>query len=393
MNKTPSRFWILVGTMIVQLGLGTIYAWSLLNGPLAREHGWAVQQVVLSFSITSLSLALGTLFAAKLQELLGIRKMVSLCALVMGMALIAASHVDSLWMLYLTAGFLVGFANGIAYISTLSNCIKWFPTRKGVIGGVALSCYGMGGLLFKFVHMYTLNNYGVHFALIVWGICVFALIFIGAQLIKAAPAITEKIEAGIVKLKDFTRKELLQIPQAYLLFVALFTSCMGGLYVIGAAKNIGVDIAHLNAEVAAQAVGIIAIFNTLGRILLGSASDKLGYTRVSAFAFAVMVICSGILIFGDLSYGLFLFAVGGIAFAYGGNLSIFPAIVGNFFGLKNHSKNYGIIYQGFGFGGLAGGMVANLMGGLKPTFFLIFALAIISLMIMLFIRAPKVNRI
>ncbi|VTR34502.1 Inner membrane protein yhjX [Serratia fonticola] len=34
-------------------------------------------------------------------------------------------------MIYLLAGVVVGFAVGIAYISTLSNLIKWFPDNKG----------------------------------------------------------------------------------------------------------------------------------------------------------------------------------------------------------------------------------------------------------------------
>jgi len=31
-----------------------------------------------------------------------------------------------------------------------------------------------------------------------------------------------------------------------------------------------------------------------------------------------------------------------------------PAIVADFFGLKNQSKNFGIIYQGFGIGAISG---------------------------------------
>lgn len=34
-------------------------------------------------------------------------------------------------MLYLCAGILVGFADGTGYLMTLSNCVKWFPERKG----------------------------------------------------------------------------------------------------------------------------------------------------------------------------------------------------------------------------------------------------------------------
>lgn len=391
MEISGNRFVILIGTMLAQLGLGSLYTWSLFNSPLAALHNFTVEQVVLSFSITSFSLAIGTLFAGKLQDIFGIRIVVACCGIILGLGLIFAPMFNHLWELYISAGFIVGFVNGIAYILTLSNCIKWFPDTKGLISGISVGCYGLGSLIFKYINAALINNLDILKAFMYWGILAFILIFVGALMLKDAPHLVSN-SLSTSSQKEFTRRELFASPQAYLLFIAFFSSCLSGLYLIGTAKNIAIIIANLTPVLAGSSVALIAIFNTLGRIVLGSASDKLGRSKVSAFAFLLIFLSVVTMLFTTLSYMSFTISICAIAFAFGGNLTVFPALVGEYFGLENHSKNYGIIYQGFGVGGLLGGVIANIMGGFKPTFWLMLIVSFISLLIMLFIKAPKENR-
>ncbi len=438
MEKKTNRILILIGTMLAQLGLGTLYTWSLFNAPLSQLHGWSLEQVVLSFSITSFCLAIGTLFAGKLQEIFGIKIVVAACAIILGVGLAFAPKFNNLIELYISAGVIVGLVNGIAYILTLSNCLKWFPDHKGVISSISIGCYGLGSLIFKYVNADLIKSTGIVHAFMYWGLMAFILVFIGALFLKDAPkavasSINSVVNADLIKstgivhafmywglmafilvfigalflkdapkavassinsvAKEFNWTELFKEPSAYLLFIAFFSSCLSGLYLIGTAKNIGILFAHLSPAMAGSAVALVAIFNTLGRLILGSLSDRLARTKVSAFAFLLMFIGIIILLFVPLSMTTFTISIALIAFAFGGNLTIFPAIVSEYFGLTNHSKNYGVIYQGFGIGGLLGGIVANVMGGFKPTFWLMLFVAILSILIMTFIKPPKVNRI
>lgn len=390
MEKHTNRILILIGTMLAQLGLGTLYTWSLFNGSLAKLHGWTLEQVVLSFSITSFCLAIGTLFAGKLQEKFGIKIVVAGCGIILGLGLAFAPRFNNIVELYISAGIIVGLVNGVAYILTLSNCIKWFPDHKGVISGVSIGCYGLGSLIFKYINADLIKNTGVVHAFMYWGLMAFILVFVGALFLKDAPKAA--VSSAKSAMKEFNWPELFKEPSAYLLFIAFFSSCLSGLYLIGTAKNIGILFAHLSPAMAGSAVALVAIFNTLGRWILGSVSDKLPRTKVSSFAFLLIFIGVIILLFVPLSMGTFTVSIALIAFAFGGNLTVFPAIVSEYFGLENHSKNYGIIYQGFGIGGLLGGVIANVMGGFKPTFWLMLVVALISIIIMAFIKPPKVNR-
>jgi OFA family oxalate/formate antiporter-like MFS transporter len=381
---------LILGTIIVQMGLGTIYTWSLFNQPLVNKFNWELSSVAITFSITSFALAFATLFAGKLQEKWGIRKLIALSGFILGLGLILTSQVSSLLMLYLLAGVIVGFADGTAYITSLSNLIKWFPNRKGLISGVSVSAYGLGSLVFKYINATLIDTVGISQTFFYWGIIVMIMVVGGSLLLREAIVVETPINAENAENKrDYTVKEMLATKEVYFLFIMFFTACMSGLYLISIVKDIGVQLAGLNVAVAANAVAMIAIFNTVGRLILGSLSDKVSRLKVIASTFFITAIAVLTLSFVQLNYGVFFICVAAIAFCFGGNITVFPAIVGDFFGLKNHSKNYGIVYQGFGLGALAGSFIAAFLGGFKPTFIVIGTLCVLSLIIAIFIKPPN----
>ncbi|MGG0188641.1 L-lactate MFS transporter [Bacillus rhizoplanae] len=387
MKHSSVNPWLVVfGTIIVQIGLGTIYTWSLFNQPLVNKFGWNLNAVAITFSITSFSLSFSTLFASKLQEKLGIRKLIIIAGLALGIGLMLSSQVSSLPMLYVLAGVVVGYADGTAYITSLSNLIKWFPERKGLIAGISVSSYGTGSLIFKYINGKLIDSVGVSQAFFYWGLIVTILVVLGACFIHKA---VEHDTVHETKSHDYTTREMLRTKEVYLLFIMLFTSCMSGLYLISMVKDIGVQLVGLSAATAANAVAMVAIFNTVGRIILGPLSDKIGRLKIVSATFVVIGMSVFVLSFVNLNYGIYFACVASVAFCFGGNITIFPAIVGDFFGLKNHSKNYGIVYQGFGFGALAGAFIGALLGGFKPTFMVIGALCIVSFIISILIRPPN----
>lgn len=413
-TTTPSgkRWLIVLGTVIMQMGLGSIYTWSLFNAQLVSKFGFELSAVSITFSITSFALAFATLFAGKLQERFGLRRLTAAAGIMLGLGLILSSQASTLPMFYLLAGVVVGYADGTAYIATLSNLIKWFPKNKGLISGVSVGAYGTGSLIFKYINGSLIESAGVSNAFLYWGLMVMVMIVIGSLLVREAPVAAPAqaadkdktplpqrfIASGAAKAeaasgmlavpKDYTVKEMLRTKEAYLLFVIFFTACMSGLYLIGIVKDIGVTLAGLDVASAANAVAMIAIFNTAGRLILGALSDRMSRLKLVSITLAVTAAAMFTLSFAALSYGLFFVCVAAIAFCFGGNITVFPAIVSDFFGLKNHSKNYGIVYQGFGIGALSGSFIAALLGGFKPTFIVIGLLCILACLIAASLKAP-----
>ncbi|OMF86385.1 OFA family MFS transporter [Paenibacillus sp. FSL R7-0337] len=395
-TDTASKRWLIVlGTVIMQMGLGTIYTWSLFNAHLVSKFGFELSSVSITFSITSFALAFATLFAGKLQDRFGLRRLTAASGILLGLGLILSSQASSLPMFYLLAGVVVGYADGTAYITSLSNLMKWFPKNKGLISGVSVGAYGTGSLIFKYINGGLIESAGVSNAFLYWGLIVMTMILIGSLLVREAPVAAPvkgnpKLAASGAELlpKDYTVKEMLRTKEAYLLFVIFFTACMSGLYLIGIVKDIGVQLAGMDVATAANAVAMIAIFNTAGRLILGALSDRVSRTKLISITLAVTAVAMFTLSYATLSYGLFFACVAAIAFCFGGNITVFPAIVSDFFGLKNHSKNYGIIYQGFGIGALSGSFIAAFLGGFKPTFNIIGLLCIVACILAVSLKPP-----
>ncbi|KFX22391.1 OFA family MFS transporter [Pectobacterium betavasculorum] len=390
MNTKPvNRGLIVLGTIITQMGLGTIYTWSLFNQPLVDKFGWTLSSVATTFSITSFCLAFATLFAGKFQERIGLRRLTMIAGIALGAGLMASAVSPSLTLIYLLMGVVVGFADGTAYITTLSNLIKWFPNRKGLIAGISVGAFGTGSLLFKYVNSFLIAEVGVSEAFFYWGIIVMAMILVGSSLLKEPAAMPVQQAAVQGQTRDFSLAEMLATKESYLLFIIFFTACMSGLYLIGIVKDIGVQMAGMDMATAANAVSAIAIFNTVGRIVLGALSDNVGRMRVITFTLFVTILAVSVMTFLPLNPILFFICVSAIAFCFGGNITVFPAIVGDFFGLKNHSKNYGVIYQGFGIGALSGSFIAAQFGGFQATFMAIIIMSVVSLLITLWVKPPK----
>ncbi|MCI5460012.1 MFS transporter [Escherichia coli] len=387
-NYQRTRWLTLIGTIITQFALGSVYTWSLFNGALSAKLGAPVSQVAFSFGLLSLGLAISSSVAGKLQERFGVKRVTMASGILLGLGFFLTAHSNNLMMLWLSAGVLVGLADGAGYLLTLSNCVKWFPERKGLISAFAIGSYGLGSLGFKFIDTHLLETVGLEKTFVIWGAIVLVMIVFGATLMKDAPKQEVKTSHGVVE-KDYTLAESMRKPQYWMLAVMFLTACMSGLYVIGVAKDIAQSLAHLDAISAANAVTVISIANLSGRLVLGILSDKIARIRVITIGQVIALVGMAALLFAPLNAVTFFAAIACVAFNFGGTITVFPSLVSEFFGLNNLAKNYGVIYLGFGIGSICGSIIASLFGGFYVTFYVIFALLILSLALSTTIRQPE----
>jgi len=383
-----TRWLTLVGTIITQFALGSVYTWSLFNGQLATKLDASVSQVAFSFGLLSLGLAVASSLAGKLQERFGVRRVAIGAGVLMAAGFWLTAHADNLMMLYLSAGVMVGLADGAGYLMTLSNCVKWFPERKGVISACAIGAYGLGSLGFKFICGALLGAVGLEQTFIIWGLMAMSMVILGALLMRDAPVQRAAGQAAR-QARDYTLAQAVRLPQYWMLALMFLTACMSGLYVIGVAKDIGEGLVHLSAQTAASAVTVIAIANLSGRLVLGVLSDKMARIRVITLAQIVSLSGMSILLFTRMNEMTFFASLACVAFSFGGTITVFPSLVSDFFGLNNLTKNYGLLYLGFGIGSVLGSLIASVFGGFTMTFSLIMTLLVISLLLSLTIRLPQ----
>ncbi len=389
-KKQTNRWLVVLGAVLIQICLGAVYAWSLFNKPLSQKFGWETSAVVFTFSITIAMFALATIFAGKLQDKIGPKWVAMAGGILLCLGLLLSSKADTLMEMYVFYGVIGGLGVGTAYVCPLATCVKWFPEKKGFITGIAVGAFGCGSLIFKAVILYLIANKGVSETFLYLGIVYGILIILGAQLLKAPDKNTASQKINAIRINsDFSTKQMLNTSQFYLLWIMYFFGCVSGLMVIGLAKDIGMELVKLKPAIAANAVGLIALFNAGGRLGWGIISDKLGRVKSFLIMYVVTAIAMIIMSTVALNFTIFFICIAAIAFSFGGFLAVYPSITADYYGTKNLGVNYGLVMQAYGIAAVAGPFIASSLGFTRS--FLLSAVFSVIAAAMTFLIKPPVQ--
>lgn len=367
--KKMNRWWVVFGAILLQVCIGAIYSWSLFNQPLIDKFGWSHSEVFMTYSIAIFVFAFSTMLSGRLQDKIGPRKVASIGGILYGLGLIIASMAKSLPILYIGYGIISGAGVGFAYVCPLSTCVKWFPEKKGFITGIAVGAFGAGSLIFKSVIVKLISVVGISSTFMYLGFIYMVLILTGAQFLRL-PKVEDnsKLDNNDSESINYSVKEMMSTKSFYYLWTTYMFACMPGLLVIGLAKDIGVQMVNLDPLVAANSVGLIALFNAGGRIAWGTISDLIGRVKVVFIMFVITVISLLVMSLIPLNIHLFFICLAAMAFSYGGFLAVYPTITGDYFGLKTLGTNYGIVYQAYGVAALIGPIIKGSSTSFSQTF-------------------------
>src|SRR5262245_59177557 len=145
---TQNRWLPVVGGILMNLALGSLYAWSVFVLPLEQEFGWKRAETSWVYTIAIVCFALTFVAAGRIQDVKGPR----ICALAGGLLVscgfLLASLTTSLLTLYLFYGVIVGVGNGFGYSTPIPVGSKWFPDKRGLVVGLMVGGYGGGQAIF-----------------------------------------------------------------------------------------------------------------------------------------------------------------------------------------------------------------------------------------------------
>jgi OFA family oxalate/formate antiporter-like MFS transporter len=148
-------------------------------------------------------------------------------------------------------------------------------------------------------------------------------------------------------------------------FILISSAGLAGVSkIIGYSKSFG-----FGAAAATAAAGGIALFNGLGRMVLGGLSDRIGRENAMIGSYVL----TGVFLFLTMAAGaahsepLFVLCVIGAFFFWGPMFSLFPAVIGHYYGDVAAGANYGLLYAiAKGTGGLYAGVLSAILIGSKP---------------------------
>lgn len=397
--------------IFMQVLLGVIYAWSVFRGPLAQLHGWTKAQTIAPYRYSLLVFAAGMIVAGFWQDRKGPRVVATVGGALIGVGcLLAAWLGDTVGGLVFSYGVVVGLGVGFAYVTPIATCIKWFPDKRGMIVGLAVMGFGAGPLVFGPLLEALLGKDPAGFAATVprTFLVLAAIFFVGvigsAQFYRVPPVgWTPPGWAGSrarTAALDLAPRAVLGTWQFYLLWLVYFLGTSVGLTAIGEATPLLKEMASSVAVMSAgTALGVMAIFNGLGRLTWGGVSDRVGRRPAVLAMCAVSILaCLGFL----QSVSGFWMLLGGLslaAFAYGGYLALMPSLTADYFGPKNVGANYGMLFSAWGLCGFlvpgyfAGIMdrarlAGNLAAGYREVYWKLALLALAGAAAAALLRAP-----
>ncbi len=399
--ESPGNRWLVVtGALIIQVCLGAIYSWSVFVIPLKEDFSYTTTQTQVIFSLALATFALVMIFAGRLQDKKGPRIVATLGGIVLGSGYLLASFTGgSFPLIALTVGIVGGAGIGFAYVCPIAACVKWFPDKRGMVTGLAVAGFGAGAWVFAKVASGFIDAYGLLASFMYLGVIFMISVVSGAQLLRNPPAgwrpagwrpPESKLQG--TSAEDFEWRDMVRLRQFWMLWIMFMFGAAAGLLVIGILKPYGVH-SGLSAAAAANAVGVLALFNGAGRIVWGTVSDKIGRKHAMTLMFLLQsVMMLALINMGSTEMTLSI-AAAWIGFNFGGNLALFPTTTADFFGTKNVGINYGLMFTAYGVAGIAGpilaGSVFDMTGSYMWAFILSGVACLVAAGISLGLKSPR----
>ena len=373
-----NRWLVPPAALCIHLCIGQVYAFSVFNLPLTKLLGithstpddWKLTNVTWIFSIAIVFLGASAAVFGRWVEDGGPRRAMCAAGLCFALGFVVSAvgvNLHQLWLVFLGYGVLGGCGLGLGYISPVSTLIKWFPDRPGMATGMAIMGFGGGALIASPLSVWLMQKFstpmhlGVSETFLVLGAGYFIFMMIGAVLVRVPGA--DFKPAGVATRTVSTTPDVyvydaLKTPQFWLLWGVLCMNVTAGIGVLGQASPMSQEIfaGRVTAVAAAGFVGLLSLFNMLGRFFWASTSDVIG-RRSTYFCFFVLGIVLYSLVphtgaIGSVPLFVACFAI--ILSMYGGGFATIPAYLRDMFGTRYVGAIHGMLITAWSVAGVLG---------------------------------------
>lgn len=374
---------------------GTQFSFGVFFKPLITEFGWNRAVTSSAYSVYMAFYGISAIVMGTLSDRYGPRAIVIIGGLFVGLGIVLTSQVEALWQLYLFYGILLGMGMGAIYVPLSSSVAKWFTVRRGLALGIVGTGVAIGTLVIPPLSSHFIGLYGWRSSLIILGMASWIMIVPCGLLLRPAPS--HEIVAPQGATPQFQRSSpsysLLQATRRapFWTLMAIFASVALGLFLVAVHIVAYATDMGLSAAEGASILGFFGVSRMFGMIGVGALSDRIGGKRALAICLIAQTAAILWLIPTHKLWAFYLFGLG-FGFATGGWQPLFPAIIGNFFGMKSFGAIFGVIFLGGTIGAAIGpvlaGWIFDIARSYHPAFLAAASVSFGAALVIPFLRAP-----
>ena len=395
------RGWIVVAGAfsVLFVAYGAQYSFGVFFSALLEEFGWSRASLAGAFSLYAAAYCVFGFPAGRLTDRWGPRLVIAFGGLFLGAALAGMALVTRLWQPYVLYGLVAALGMGTAYVPCNSTVVKWFVARRGLAVGLATAGGSVGTFVLPPVAQLLVSAAGWRTAYVVFGVGVFVVLNLIARLMHRDPESLGLHPDGAARPPAAAAGAEAPWPlgravrtRAFWLLGATFTATWIPVFIplvhlVPFARDLG-----YSPLVAASAVSALGVGAVVGRLVMGSVSDRIGRRPAVAIAMAVQAIA--FLGFRQTRGLEMLFGTALVfGYSYGAISTLFPAIVSDFFGRGQAGALVGFLFAFAGamagWGPLLAGAIYDATGSYNLTWLLAAALNVVALALLSQARPPR----
>jgi OFA family oxalate/formate antiporter-like MFS transporter len=396
-----SRWWLVAAAALMMGVVGPYqYVWTAIETPIAERLDASLARIGVVFTLFVIFQAGSQFPVGWYRDRHGPRAISVAAGLLAGGGYLGLAYATAVWQVYLLYS-LGAIGVGIVYTVAVNTALKWFPDRRGLTTGVGTMAFAGGSAAFVPVVRAFATPAGYPVVLQWMGVLIGVVVVGGALLLRDPPeswygaADEDDDEASVTDggRGDFTPREMLRTWQFWLMY-AMFVAASGAGLMLTSKVVQFAGALELTAVTATAAATALPLAGGVGRLVLGDLSDRLDRRRAMAASF---LLC-GLGLVAVVAFGLagtavaFVAAVVVATFFWSPQYTLFPSLVGDFYGERHSSANYALLYSGKMWGGIHGGVVAGWLAttlGWTTTFLVGGALAAGAGLAALALRPPR----
>ncbi|HSV99013.1 MAG TPA: MFS transporter [Sedimentisphaerales bacterium] len=373
------RYIILLAAVLIQVCVGGLYAWSSFVPALHASYGLSTAQTQFIFGGLIAVFTISMVYAGRLLNRRGPRLVASIGGILFGVGYLVGSFSHgSFSLLLLGISLVAGVGTGFCYVCPLVICVKWFPTRKGLVTGIAVAGFGGGAvLLASLAEVLFSQDWDVLAIFRLVGLFYGAAILAAATVLESPPAIRERtspIAAPALHL-------LWRDRSFWGLALGMFCGTFSGLLVIGNLKPLALSCG-IAPGLAATAISLFALGNAVGRIIWGWVADRLGPWAITSSLALTVAALSLLGLVCAAPTGL-LGASFLVGFCFGACFVVYAAQVSSRYGPDGFGSVYPLVFLAYGLSGIVGpwigGWLYDATGRYAPAIMVSLAVVAIGL--------------